>query len=251
MKNRNFSAVIISLFALLAVATLDAESKPSSNKEKSSPGKELLDKNGCLHCHFVQGEGGLLGPVLDGIKGHRSEAYIVETLTNGTARRLPDRYYPKGVLDPREYMSHVRVNAPEARKIARYLLELPETDEEINVKGHGEDAESQGPPGFHFVPEKPSASSRAGLALYKDSGCAACHTVAGAGGRVGPSLDGIGARRTRPFIETRISQGAIVFFGAKQYKPSQYKMPPSDLSREEIEQLTDFLLTLPVPTKTR
>lgn len=245
------SVVVVSLIALLAVATLAAQSKPTSTKTKSSTGKELLDKNGCLHCHYVKGEGGLLGPVLDGIKGHRSEAYIVETLTNGTARQFPDRYYPKGVLDPREYMSHVRVNAPEARKIARYLLSLPESDEDLDVKGHGESTDSQSPPGFHFVPQKPSTSSQAGLALYKDSGCAACHSVAGIGGKIGPALDGVGARRTRPFIEMRISEGAIVFFGAQQYKPSQYKMPPADLSREEIEQITDFLLTLPVRTKSR
>lgn len=249
--HKKSSVVIITLMALLAVATLAGESKPSSNKKHRPTGKELLDKNGCLHCHFSKGDGGLLGPVLDGIKGHRSEAYIVETLTNGTARQFPDRYYPKGVLDPREYMSHVRVKAPEARIIARYLLSLPQRDEDIEVKGHGEGSDSQGPPGFHFVPQKPSASSKAGLALYKESGCAACHSVAGVGGRIGPALDGVGARRTRPFIEARISEGAIVFFGAQQYKPSQYKMPPADLSREEIEQLTDFLLTLPVRTKSK
>lgn len=249
--HKRSSVVVITLMALLAVTTLAGESKPSSTKKYSSTGKELLDKNGCLHCHYVKGEGGLLGPVLDGIKENRSEAYIIETLTNGTVRQFPDRYYPKGVLDPREYMRHVRVNPPEARKIARYLLSLPERDEDIEVKGHGESPDSQGPPGFHFVPQKPSVSSRAGLVLFKDSGCAACHSVAGIGGRIGPSLDGVGARRTRPFIETRISEGAIVFFGAQQYKPSQYKMPPADLSREEIEQLTDFLLTLPVRTKSK
>lgn len=249
--HKKSSVVVITLMALLAVATLAGESRPSNKKTPGPTGKELLDKNGCLHCHYVKGEGGLLGPVLDGIKEHRSEAYIVETLTNGTARQFPDRYYPKGVLDPREYMRHVRVNASEARKIARYLLSLPEVDEDLEVKGHGDSTDSQGPAGFHFVPQKPSASSRAGLVLFKDSGCAACHSVAGVGGRIGPVLDGVGARRTRPFIETRISEGAIVFFGAHQYRPSQYKMPPADLSREEIEQLTDFLLTLPVRTKSK
>jgi len=187
--------------------------------------------------------------LLSGIKDHRSEAFIIETLTNGERRQFPDRYYPKGVLDPREYMRHVKVVPSDARRIARYLLSLPQDDDSLEVKGHGAEVAEHSPPGFTFQPMKPSSSSRAGLDLYKDSGCMACHSIAGVGGRVGPSLDGVGARRTRSFIENRIALGAIVFFEASEYKPSRYSMPPANLSKEDIQQITDFLLTLPTREK--
>ncbi|MBX9667075.1 MAG: hypothetical protein K2X93_05620 [Candidatus Obscuribacterales bacterium] len=67
--------------------------------------------------------------------------------------------------------------------------------------------------------------------------------MGGAGGR-GLALDGVGARRSRAFVERRVSEGSLIFFGSEHYKPAAYRMPPSKLSTKEIKQITDFLFTL-------
>jgi CxxC motif-containing protein (DUF1111 family) len=54
----NYSILTITLTVLLAVsASLVAGEARPSTKSKDLSGKELLDKNGCLNCHFVNGEG--------------------------------------------------------------------------------------------------------------------------------------------------------------------------------------------------
>ncbi len=214
--------------------------------ESKSKGAELVDKGGCLHCHFIKGDGGLIGPPLDGIAKYRSESEIVATLT-GT-RAVPDDF-PRGVLDPREFMKHMRLGKESAHEIAKYLLSLSPPEEQLTAKGHGAEHNEALPEGFKYEPRPGSPSSRKGLQLYKDSGCAACHSIEGTGGRIGPSLDGVGARRSRDYIESRISEGAIAIFNGREYKPTQYSMPPAELSQSEIKNIIDFLYTLPTKRK--
>jgi nitric oxide reductase subunit C len=246
-KTWRYLAVSLGL-SVLSVGLIQSLAQAGPKEGKAAPGKgaELLKEQGCLHCHYVKGDGGLIGPPLDGIEKYRTEDDIVATLTR--SRPLPD-HYPRGIVDPREFMKHVKLSRATAREIARYLMTAGKDEDQLVVKGHGEDEPETLPEGFKFTPSAPSESSRKGLAKYKDSGCQACHAIGGVGGRVGPALDGIGARMSRSFMENRIARGAIVFFGDKEYRPSEYIMPPSQLSKEEIAQITDFLMTLPAGGK--
>ncbi len=74
--------------------------------------------------------------------------------------------------------------------------------------------------------------------------CLACHSLQNAK-LLGPDLYGVGAIRSRSFIESRIANGAIVMHGGSQYKSSRYSMPPTKLSQQEIKRITDFPMTLP------
>ena len=47
----------------------------------------------------------------------------------------------------------------------------------------------------------------AGLALFHEKGCEHCHGVEGVGGEKGPSLAGVGRKRTPAEIETQILHG--------------------------------------------
>lgn len=201
-----------------------------------------LEKQGCMHCHSLDGKGGLIGPPFDNISKFRSKEYIVKKLT--IKAPIPQEY-PRSYPDPKELMNHVRLNKVTSEKIADYLINH-KSSSEWSVKGHGGMKKDDVPLGSGFAPHPVSKDSRAGLALYRDKGCAACHSISLIGGRMGPALDGIGAKRSRKFIENRISLGAVVSYGDREYKPSSYSMPSMNLSQKEVRQITEFLLTLPV-----
>lgn len=228
------------LFAALSCAIFLAGIAKAADSSDSSA-SNTLEKGGCLHCHSLDGKGGLIGPPFDNIAKFRNESFIVNRLTSKAP--IP-KDYPKNYPDPKELMNHVRVDKVTAQKLADYLISHTSTSE-LSVKGHGGISKDDVPAGFSFEPLPVTQSSRQGMALYRDKGCAACHSIGLIGGRFGPALDGVGAKRSRKFIENRISAGAIVSYGGKEYQPSAYNMPPSTLSQKQIKQLTDFLLTIP------
>lgn len=225
-------AILIGFTALLAGPV----------QAKSSNGAAELEKQGCMHCHSLEGEGGMIGPPFDNIKEFRSTEYIKNKLTvRHKQKSKPSNVYPK----PEDLMNHVILKEETAQKIADYLYNY-QSKSKWQAKGHGIIDQDEVPLGASFKPHEVSKESRLGFALYRDRGCAACHTINMIGGRLGPALDGVGARRSRKFIESRISSGATVTYADKEYKPSSYIMPSMNLSQKEVRLLTDFLLTLPV-----
>lgn len=52
-----------------------------------------------------------------------------------------------------------------------------------------------------------SPRTQAGEALYRRSGCGACHRILGNGAAIGPALDGIGSRRSREWLLDFLSRG--------------------------------------------
>lgn len=230
LKSGERKLVIASFISLLSVL-------PSSQANEPQPGPEFVDRHGCKNCHMIGGQGAVLAPPLDGIKEHRDKEYIIRRLTETKAKGKKKAVYPV----PQELMSHVRLSKVEAELVADYLLSLSGGD--LEVSGHGKLADDA-PPGSHFVPGKASASSARGLKLYKENGCIACHAVGPSGGRLGPNLAGVGARRSRKFITARIVGGALLLPkpGMGESKPA---MPPSKLSATQLEDLTNWLETLP------
>lgn len=240
---RTYKMAALSVIALGLFLVNDQSIANSS----AADAEKVMEKQGCLHCHYLRGRGGFIGPPLEGIRKFRTEDEIVDVLRK--ERPLPRRY-PKGIIDPSEFMKHVHLNESEAKALASYLVSLPE-EESFEVKGHGEDDSDSIPQGFTFKPKAPSELSRKGMEVYKESGCVACHSIAGFGGWRGPSLDAVGAKLSKSAIENRISRGATIFFDGKEYKPSEYSMPPAELAPEQVTQITEFLLTLPVKPETR
>jgi mono/diheme cytochrome c family protein len=225
----------IALACLLLGDDRSAANAPNTDAEK------LMEKQGCLHCHYLRGRGGFIGPPLEGIRRFRTEDDIIAVLTK--SRPLPDSY-PKDIVDASEFMKHINLSKDEAKTVASYLLTIPD-EEAFEVKGHGEDEPDSVPQGFSFKPKEPSEISRRGMKVYREAGCVACHSIAGFGGWRGPSLDAVGAKLNKTAIENRISRGATVFFDGKEYKPSEYSMPPAELSPEQVSEVAEFLLTLP------
>jgi ubiquinol-cytochrome c reductase cytochrome b subunit len=77
-----------------------------------------------------------------------------------------------------------------------------------------------------------------GRQLVSAQGCTSCHVVGGQGGSVGPSLDGVAARRASAYIHSYIEN-------PKSLNPTAAMpafLPP--LTHEQVEDITQYLLTL-------
>ncbi|MCW5823135.1 MAG: cytochrome c [Cyanobacteria bacterium TGS_CYA1] len=217
---------------------------PDQAQAKPFDGATELEKQGCMHCHSLDGEGGMIGPPFDNIKEFRSKQFIQNKLSKPVKHTKKSHSYPV----PSDLMNHVYLKEETALKIADYLINY-KSKSTWQAKGHGNIDKDEVPLGAGFNPHVATKESRLGQALYRDKGCAACHSINMIGGRLGPSLDGVGARRSKKFIENRITTGATVTYGDKEYKPSEYIMPSMKLSQKEVRMLTEFLLTLPVKNK--
>ncbi len=235
MQTNNFPYVVTSLtlFILSLTMTLNAAATPPH------PGPQFVDKHGCQHCHIIGGTGSVVAPPLDGIGKYRTKAYIVEKLTSP---KVPQEQTSYPV--PAEMMSHIKVSPVEAQFIAEYLTSL--SDKNFRAEGHGTvPSNPRAPSGSHFAPEPASPSSNRGMKFYWEMGCIACHAIGPTGGRIGPNLAGVGARRARNYITERVGKGALLLPKPNQASGS-YAMPPAKLNPQQIEDLTNWLMTLPV-----
>jgi mono/diheme cytochrome c family protein len=89
-----------------------------------------------------------------------------------------------------------------------------------------------------------------GLRLYEEKGCASCHKLDGRGGSLGPALDGEGikVRGQLPMAHVEgphtLPQWLAEHFEDPQRVVAGSQMPPPQLSRDEAQALTVYMLSL-------
>jgi ubiquinol-cytochrome c reductase cytochrome b subunit len=87
------------------------------------------------------------------------------------------------------------------------------------------------------VPAVTSPSVLAGRELYAKSGCSACHSIHGKGGKIGPDLTHVAARR--PDADWHVRH----FKDPKAMVPGSV-MPKIELTDKELRELADYMLIL-------
>ncbi|HWN99952.1 MAG TPA: cytochrome c [Blastocatellia bacterium] len=215
--------------------------KPKPTTPESDRGKALFERLDCASCHSIASNGGRIGPPLDGVGGRRDEQFLTAHITNPEehAKKFPELH---GNQPSR--MPHPQASTEEVRLLVAYLVTLTEPAGGFQVNPHVH-ADLPGSPPGDFVPAAMTDSARAGQKLYLDLGCASCHAIGGAGGQFGPALDGIGARRTRIWIEAHVTNPQL----HTQQFPSEHagesSMPVTNATPAQIAQIADYLLTLP------
>lgn len=219
---------------------------PRLASTSSKEGKELFSKHHCVSCHMSGGTGGCLGPPLDGIGARRDSKFILSRITNSSAAIAEfHRKYRE-----QELMPHPRINAPQASLITEYLLTLAEPVKGFTYEGH----KIEKPNGPESAEGRiDGASVAAGRKLYSDSGCAACHSIGGLGGSFAPALDNVSQRNSAAAIRKVISKANFLDENGEEYSGRGAPMPPSNLSKEDVDHITDFLMSLKprTPSKTK
>jgi len=156
------------------------------------------------------------------------------------------RKFPELYGNQPNRMPHPHASSEEVKELVAYLRTLPEPAAGFRVSPHvHSDVHGAAMAAVDYVPAAPTDSSRAGQKLYFDMGCAACHTINKVGGQFGPRLDGIGARRSRQFIASHITNPQIHTEKFPGEHSASSMMPPTKATPEQIEQIADFLMTLP------
>jgi len=157
---------------VLAIAQAQQPEKDplaGSTPDDVAQGKRLFQNN-CAPCHGIDGSGGA-GPSLTRPKFARApdNESLVDLITGG----IPDRGMPPSW--------HLGLNGP--KQVAAYVRTLGE------------------------IKEAPvSGSVENGRAIFRKSGCGACHIVRGDGTGLGPELTDIGLRRTAVVLRKAVAQ---------------------------------------------
>lgn len=141
-------------------------------------GKHLWDKNNCMGCHTLLGEGAYYAPELTKVYERRGPEFVKAMLRN------PQAMYPG------------------QRRMVQYHFTDPEMDALVAF------FQWIGQMDLNGFPPKPTLLPVAVSTVTGDSAvarmaqpkvfsqlCIACHSLGGQGGSVGPALDDVGQRR--------------------------------------------------------
>lgn len=185
-------------------------------------GKHLFEQNNCMGCHTIFGEGAYYAPELTKVYERRGAAFINQMLID------PEAMYPG-----QRKMVTYDFTEEERKSLIAFFKWIGEVD-------------------LNGFPAKPDLAPVADAAALGANGepivkslnrpkvynqmCVACHQLQGQGGAIGPSLDGIGSRRTAEYIRTWLQDPLAV--------NPESKMPKLPLSDEDIVELTAFLSQL-------
>ena len=76
-----------------------------------------------------------------------------------------------------------------------------------------------------------------GAMLYQARGCTACHSLNGIGGKIGPPINGVGARRARDWVEGH-------FLNPGKFTPGS-EMPAYKFNPLELQRITTYVRSIP------
>lgn len=146
-----------SLLGVLLASPLFAQSSASLTAHEAARTERFLENRvACRGCHVIGGEGGAIGPALDGIGARSAYEYVV-AMIQSPASTVP------GTLMPRQLMP-----AREADRLARYLMSTAPPDASTEM------------PSARAPVALGAGDEESGSALYARH-CAACHGETGQG----------------------------------------------------------------------
>jgi ubiquinol-cytochrome c reductase cytochrome b subunit len=168
-------------------------------------GLGFFKKQGCTGCHAGAGQKGI-GPDLTKIPaGHRNVAYLVPHFKN------PSQMVPGSVMPP------VDLSPADLNALALFVLTLTPQNE----------------PALLSTPD----FATQGAMVYQKNHCNACHQINGVGSTLAPSLNGVGLRHDRAWLEKHFADPASV--------SKDSIMPPYKFAPQDLDAICKYLLQLP------
>ena len=222
-------------FVLLSMDTL-AQMPDRSNQDKMSDsvvrGHHIWNKNNCMGCHTLMGEGAYYAPELTKVMDRRSKEWIAEFLKD------PERMYPgRRKMVKYDFFDPEIVGAEEAAKNVDDIVAFFTWVGEIDLNGFPAEPDMAAAPRATAMTSGTEVGDALALApTYFATVCIGCHAVGGTGGQVGPALDGVADRYEADYLRKWVADPQSV-------KPGT-TMPNLGLQGEELEQILTYLGTL-------
>lgn len=204
-------------FGLLTVDTIQrvpAQTHAENLNASVIRGKDLWDKNNCMGCHTLLGEGAYYAPELTRVYERRGPEFIRSMLKD------PQAMYPG-----QRKMVQYNFNPEEIEDLVAFFQWIG-----------GMDLNGFPPkPDLALAQATTSDSVAEAPTTFKQM-CVACHSVRGQGGQIGPALDGVKTRRDTEYLTNWLHDPLAI-------KPDS-RMPKLPLTEEDITTLVSYLQTL-------
>lgn len=227
LKLKSLPKVSVLLASLIAfgalVAGCGSNTSSSDTGQANDRGRQLfIAKCGTCHIMSQAASTGEIGPDLDLAFGPAREVGMDDDTVKGIVRAQVIRPYPSNPNFPGISMPADIVTGNDLEDVAAYV------------------AKYAGVPGA----EPPQvAGSGPGAQLFADNGCGSCHKLAEANssGTVGPDLDQVVPDMSKAKVhEALVDPDATVPQG---YQPGIMPSFEGKLSKQELDQLVEFLMT--------
>jgi len=219
-----FSVVFLGL-TVDTIRQVPERSHAESLTEEVVAGKQLWEDNNCMGCHTLLGEGAYYAPELTKVYERRGAEWIDVFLQD------PERMFP----GQRKMVKYDFT--PEERQ---HLITFFEWIGEIDTNGFPAEPDlvlqaNTAPTSDPAATAAKKAALDAAPTMVKTV-CIGCHAVGGAGGKVGPALDGVANRYDRAALDKWLADPQAI-------KPGT-AMPNFGLSDADREQIVDYLMKL-------
>lgn len=217
-------------FILLTLDTLAELPKRSHQDQMTDEvvhGHEIWNKNNCMGCHTLMGEGAYYAPELTKVVARRGAPWIDTFLQD------PAAFYPgRRKMVKYDIFDDAEVGAAEATKNRSDVIAFLEWVGNIDTNGFPAEPDLVQTGGAANV--DPTIMARA--PEYFQTVCSGCHSVGGQGGNVGPALDGIASRLDAEYLTKWISDPQSIKKGTA--------MPTLGVPAETLNEIVEFLGTL-------
>ncbi|MEB2310494.1 MAG: c-type cytochrome [Sorangiineae bacterium] len=190
---------------------IPAQTHSAAITESVARGKESWERNNCMGCHTLFGEGAYYAPELTKVYERRGPTFIRMMLKD-----------PEGMY-------------PGERKMTNYHLSDGEISDLVDFFEWCGKVDLNGFPAKPtlILPGNSQAATEAPQPEVFSQLCTACHSLGGSGGNVGPALDGVGSRYDAAYLTRWIKDPTSV-------KPGT-AMPNLGLDDAQVAELVKFL----------
>ena len=214
-------------FILLTLDTLKQLPERSRQEDMTDQvvrGHEIWNKNNCMGCHTLMGEGAYYAPELTQVLDRRGAQWIDAFLQD------PESFYPgRRKMIKYDIFNSAVVGTEEAAGHRADIIAFLEWVGHIDTNGFPAAPDLVEP----AVAANLSPGLMASAPVYFQGVCSGCHSVGGTGGNVGPALDGVSNRFDADYLRKWVSDPQSV-------KPNT-TMPQLPMSDRELNDILDFL----------
>lgn len=202
-----------SVFLFLTADTLQQNRTRTHEDELTElvkAGKKIWEKNNCMGCHTLLGEGAYYAPDLTKIVERKGAAYLKVFLDD------PQAMYPR-----QRKMVKYNFTAEQKEQLIAFL----EWVGKIDTNGWPPEPNIE----LSSTQSAPVASMRAEVPQKYTQLCVACHKLGGTGGAVGPALDAVGKKYDAAYLDRWLKDPQAVKAGT-----AMPKLPLTDAERQEL-----------------